>query len=462
MGEKIKKSELFAQRIYHNKQRLSGESVYSHVLNVRSLLEKVGVRDENVLIATVLHHVISENMQGYMPEIKKEFGTEVSEILSHFEKISNLQIKIDSPKNLNKEYITQTYLNLSHDQNVLIILLADKVEGSKTLYALDPEKRKSSSNRCLYIYAPICRLVGLNEFASEMEKNAFQMLYTGEYFKIENMLRDRSIITKNYLKNIKYLITDYLKENRINCLITYRIKSEYSIFNKYLTYKKVNKKTTYNDVHDVAAMRIVVESEEQCYLVEDLLKKIWQVDETQRDDYITNPRPNGYKSLHNLFFIEKEFPLEIQIRTNQMHEENEYGNSSHIFYKYGDKFIKYLRNNPDWLKTLNFKKAEEVSELQHFSDKVYTFTPKGDIIELPRGASILDFAYALHEDLGNRCVSGLVNEEIKKLSYILQDGERIEIGVTNKLNVNRDWLEYVITRQAKKSIKKVLRTQNSK
>ena len=212
MVEKLKQAESFAKIIYKDRERLSGESVYSHINKVRHLMVKIGVQDEDVLVACLFHHVISENMREHLTEIKKKFGKEVTEILNHFDKISNLQIKIDSPKNLNKEYIIQTYLNLSNNLNVLLILLADKVEGSKTLYALSPEKKKESANRCLFIYAPVCRLVGLGEFAAEIEKNGFRILYPGEYYRIKKMLENRALMTKNYLRNIKDLLIDHFKE----------------------------------------------------------------------------------------------------------------------------------------------------------------------------------------------------------------------------------------------------------
>ena len=456
----IKKAEHFAKKIYKDKYRLSGESLLSHATRVRDSLVDIGVEDKNILIASLLHHVISDNMVQHIESVKSKFGEEVNTTLEDFDKISNLSITIDSPNNLNKDYIIQTYLNLSNDLNVLLILLADKVQGSKTLHALDYETKLNSSNRSLYIYAPICRLVGLGKFASELEKNAFRTLYPSEFYKIRNILRQESLMTRNYLKNIRDLLIDHLKDKGINAVIGYRIKSEYSIFNKALGYKEENKFEGYDDIKDVAALRIIVDTVEECYVVEDLLKELWEMDPNERDDYIANPKPAGYRSLHNIFFIEKDFPLEVQIRTEEMHDENEFGNASHIFYKHGDKFRKYLGKNPDWLKTLNYNQAKEVSDLQHFSDKVYPVTPKGDIIELPRGSSVLDFAYEIHEEMGNRCVGGFVNGNIKKLSYKVQDGEAIEIRTTNKNNVSRDWLEIVVTPKAKKSIRRVLREKN--
>ncbi len=461
MRDKLKSAEIYAKEIFGERERLSGETVYSHINKVKNLLIDIGVQDENILTAALFHHVISEHLTQYLGEIESRFGHEVREILNHFDKISNLHIKIDSPNNLNKEYIIQTYMNLSNDLNVLLILLADKVEGSKTLYALDPVKRKDSANRCLNIYAPICRLVGLSKFAGVIEKNGFQTLYPSEYFKIKKMLKEKSVITNNYLKNVKDLIQEYLTKNKINSKVTYRIKSEYSIFNKFLNYKEKRKNIKdYSEIKDIAALRIIVDTVEQCYVVESLLKRSWDSVEEERDDYITNPKPTGYKSLHNVFELENDLTLEIQIRTKEMHEYNEFGNASHIFYKYGGKFKDYLKENPDLLKTLNFKRAEEISELQHFSNMVYAFTPKGDIIELPRGASVLDFAYEIHEDLGNRCVGAFVNDDIKKLSHKIEDGDKVEIKMTNKPKVSRDWLDYVSTHKAKKCIRRVLKLEN--
>ena len=453
----IKKAEQFAKKIYKDKYRLSGESLHSHTIRVKDSLINIGVEDENILVASLLHHVISDNMNKHLVTIEKEFGKKIKKILKDFDKISNLPINIDSPNNVNKDYVIQTYLNLSNDLNVLLILLADKVQGSKTLHALDHEARLHSANRSLHIYAPICKLVGLSEFATELEKNAFRTLYPSEFYKIRNTLRQGSLMTRNYLKNIKDLLTEHLIEKGINARISFRIKSEYSLFNKALHYKENNKFTDYSDINDVAALRIIVDTVEQCYVVEDLLKELWEMDPDERDDYIENPKPAGYRSIHDVFYVEKDFPLEIQIRTEEMHEENEFGNASHLFYKHGDKFKKYLQKNPDWLKTLDYKQAKEVSELQHFSDKVYPVTPKGDIIELPRGSSILDFAYDIHEEMGNRCVGGFVNGDIKKFSYKVQDGETVEIRISNKDNVSRDWLNIVVSPKAKKCIRRVLR-----
>jgi GTP pyrophosphokinase len=261
------------------------------------------------------------------------------------------------------------------------------------------------------------------------------------------------------LENIRELIYDYLEKNGIKPKISYRIKTEYSIFEKAIRYKEQGKlKGDYANLYDIAAMRILVETVEECYLVEDLLNKIWTSESSERDDYIANPKPGGYSSLHNVFRIDQDFVVEIQIKTFEMHEENEYGNSSHLFYKYGSHFRKYLKNNPEWLKNSGISHIINSDKLGHFSDFVYVFTPKGDIIELPRGATTLDFAYAIHEDIGNHCIGAMVNKKIEKLSYVLNDGDKIEIKISNsKNNVNKDWLDIVNTRYARKCVRKAVR-----
>ena len=196
----IKKAEQYAKKIYKDKHRLSGEPLLNHAIKVKDSLVNIGVEDTDILIASLLHHVISDKMTIHLEDIEKEFGKDVTVILKDFDKISNLPITIDSPNSLNKDYIIQTYLNLSHDLNVLLILLADKMHGSQTLHALDQDTKINSANRSLYIYAPICMLVGLDEFASELEKNAFRTLYPSEFYKIRNILRHGSLMTRNYLK----------------------------------------------------------------------------------------------------------------------------------------------------------------------------------------------------------------------------------------------------------------------
>jgi (p)ppGpp synthase/HD superfamily hydrolase len=459
MNDRISKSEHFAQKIFNGLIRKSGETVYRHSLNVRKRLEDIGVQDEDVLIAAIFHDVNKMQDSHLLTQVKELFGEKVFQLLYTYKKFHDTDIEINSPGNLNRDFIIQTYFNMAEDPNVLLILLADKTENSNTIYALDKEDRADAAEKALYVYAPLCRLVGLFGYSLELEKNGFMILFPSEYFKIKKFIKSKSVLTKNMLENLRQLLYEYLEKNNLKVKISYRIKSEYSIFEKSLRYKnKGMLKGDYNNLYDIAAMRILVNSVEECYLAEDLLNRIWQSEPSERDDYIVNPKPGGYRSLHNVFYIDREFEVEIQIKTFAMHEENEYGNASHLFYKYGSHFRKYLKNNPDWLKNSSISHLINEDKLGYFSNFVYVFTPKGDILELPRGATALDFAYHIHEDIGNRCLGAIVNKKIEKLSYVLNDGDKIEIKISNtKNNVNNDWLEIVNTKYAKRCVRKAVR-----
>ncbi len=211
-------------------------------------------------------------------------------------------------------------------------------------------------------------------------------------------------------------------------------------------------------VYDIAAMRVLVNTVEECYAVEGILKQIWDDSAGKRDDYITHPKPSGYKSLHNTFQVKPGFMLEIQIKTHQMHEENEFGVASHTFYKTGETLKKKMFANPNWLKEINFGINRAAIKIDQFTDNVYVFTPKGDIKELPRGANLIDFAYYVHNDLGNSCIGGVVNGELQKLTYELQDGDRVEIKTSkNRKKPSPDWEDVVKTKRAKDEIRRSLK-----
>lgn len=216
-----------------------------------------------------------------------------------------------------------------------------------------------------------------------------------------------------------------------------------------------------SNILDIAGMRIIVDTIDECYLTEDIVNKIWSANDGDREDYIKKPKPSGYQSLHIIFAINKDMNLEVQIRTHKMHEENEFGNASHFFYKIGDKFKENVLENPNWLKEINYWENQssfiDNSEITQFKDFVYTFTPKGDIIELPRGANIIDFAYAIHSRIGNNCIGGVVNGNIVKLDYEIKDGDRVEILTSNhNKKPSVDWEKTAKTKKAKGLIKKSL------
>jgi GTP pyrophosphokinase len=213
-------------------------------------------------------------------------------------------------------------------------------------------------------------------------------------------------------------------------------------------------------IYDVVAMMLITDTEENCYLIDDLLKQWWQAVPDSQDDYIQKPRPSGYKSLHEIFETDKDTFLEVQIKTKKMHENNEYGFASHAFYKIGETLKKKLKKDPEWLREINFDLNKERVKIDQFSKNVYVFTPKGNIIELPEGACLIDFAYAIHDDIGNRCVGGLVNGEMQKLTYKVKNGDRIEIKTQkSRSKPSADWEKIAKTKKAQMAIKKALKEE---
>lgn len=456
---KIKKAKEFAQQQLGEKPRISGESYFDHSHNVYKTLIKTGIKDEGILLSALLHHIDSSKDKLVL----EYFGEEVLTLVHGIRKLSDYDIQVASPKQANDKYFIQTYLNLTKDIRVLIVRLVDKAVNIKTAYVHTPQKAREIGEKALYLYAPICRLLGISSITTKLENEAFKLLYPSQYYNIERIVeKKKPEINKFFLDAVPFLQT-ILAENNINAEIKTRIKHLFSIYRKSLKYsgQKNQPNSIYEQVLDVAGMRIIVDTIEQCYLVEDILKGIWEYIPEHRDDYIKTPKPRGYRSLHNIFKVGSGMHLEIQIRTFEMHQENEYGNASHFVYKIGDKFKEKILENPNWLKEINFWENQTVSsqgtELAQFNENVYAFTPKGDIIELPRGANIIDFAYHIHGKLGHACSGGLVNGNMVKLEYEINDGDHVTI-LTSKHSKKPsiDWLKIAKTKKALSMIRKAL------
>ena len=260
------------------------------------------------------------------------------------------------------------------------------------------------------------------------------------------------------LEDTSEFVKDILAEKGISAKLDYRIKHTYSIYRKAQKYRQTKNYKGLNQIYDIAAMRVLVDSVEQCYMTEDILKQVWTNVPDERDDYIMHPKPSGYRSIHNTFAVSPTMHLEMQVKTKDMHEENEYGIASHTFYKTGEQLKKSLQAAPEWLTDINFIKNKGEIRIDQFNKYVYVFTPKGDIKQLARGATPIDFAYSIHKDLGNACVGVTINGDFQKLSYGLKDGDRVEIKtLKHKKLPSSDCLDFVKTRKALEDIRKALR-----
>ncbi len=468
----IVKARQFAKQLHKDHKRLSGESYFDHVERVYTKLKNYKIMEETTLIAAYLHHTLDFSDEAAI-EIEKVFGKEIVEVVKNFKKLAKTKIGKDSPKEFNERYIIQTYINLSNDLRTLVIRLADKIDNLENSWVLPKEKREYVAERALYLYAPLAKIIGMSAMSTELETQAFKILEPDKYAAINTLLEKRLPYINKFFSEVEPFLKSVFQEHKIDKFtIQTRTKGIYSTYRKaaYYESKGRNPGKNFENIYDVAAMRVIVDTVENCYVVENILNTLWTSLQTERDDYIKNPRANGYQSIHNIYEVEKGFYIEVQIRTFDMHEENEYGIASHLIYKLSDKggaslattkFQTYLQEKPGWFKELNFWEAEKALAKYKpklpFSKNIYTFTPKGDIIELPEAATPVDFAYAVHSKLGNSCVGAFVNGAIASLSSKLENGDLVEIKtLSSRKKPSSDWLKFVKTKKARDAIRKAL------
>lgn len=465
---KLKTASLFAKKLYKDFTRLSGENAYEHALRVTRKLIDSNITDENVLVASLLHLAFETpniNKKELTSQLKEAFGEDILQIIQIYNELHSIKVAHEGTQGLNEKLIIQTYMNLAKDIRVLLIRLADRADNIETAYALPRELGIQVAQRSLYVYSPIARLLQLNTITKELENGGFKILYPSRFYEIEQEIKEKLPHLEEFLNKNIPVIKEILLESGINCEITYRIKHIYSIHKKSQKYISSGLATSKNlsEIYDISAMRIIVDTTELCYKTEDILNKLWERQDKLRDDYILSPKPSGYQSLHNVYKTEDGSFVEIQVRTHEMNELNKFGKASHLAYKLGDKFKKNMQENPNFLKDVSgwskeLETNEGITKIKHFENKVYVFTPKGDIIEIPNGGCIVDFAYGVHTKIGNSCVGGLVNGVIQKLNYVLKTGDVVEIKTSlSKRKPNHDWLKFVKSDKAKVHIRKELR-----
>jgi GTP diphosphokinase / guanosine-3',5'-bis(diphosphate) 3'-diphosphatase len=473
VNTKINKALEFASQIHEGHKRASGEYYYEHTERVYEKLRSVGIKDENTLIASILHQSLDFEETVMSEEINKRFGSEVLNIIKNYRKLSKTTFEQPTPESFNEKYIMQTYINMADDVRTLVIRLADKVDNLETSFALSKEKRIHNALKALHFYSPLARLIGMGKIAIQLENQAFKILKPGEYAHIEKITKRRVLRMQSTIEDLEKLLRSIFDEHKIEARIYHRTKHLYGIFRKASYYVTAGKDPgkNFENIYDILGMRIIVNSVDDCYIVENLLKELMEYLPDSRDDYIRNPRHTGYKSLHNVFKVARGINIEIQIRTYEMHELSEFGPASHLLYKIGDKdtksnavdkFKDYLKEKPYWFKDLNYWEAEKALAQYKpntpFSKYVYAFTPKGDIIQLQKGSNIIDFAYAVHTGLGHSCIGGFVNGQLVKLTHEIKDGDHVEVKtLKSKKKPSADWVDIVKTSKARASIKKALK-----
>jgi GTP pyrophosphokinase len=452
-SENLKKAFLFAQKAHKDQFRKSGEPYITHPVEVAKILINLGM-EETVVIAGLLHDVLEDTNVTPL-ELEKEFGKDVLSLVDAITKLERLSFyptEAYKAQNLRKMFIA-----MAKDIRVIIIKLADRLHNMQTLQYHEEEKRKRIAKETLEIYAPLAHRLGVWDIKWRLEDLAFRYLEPDKYHYVANKVAETRKKREEFIEKAIEIIKEELKKANIEAEVTGRAKHLYSIYQKM-----IRRGIEIEEMYDLLGVRIIVNSEIECYEVLGIIHNLWRPVPGRFKDYIANKKSNNYQSLHTTVIAMDGKPLEVQIRTWEMHRIAEYGVAAHWLYKEEIKKPDSFEEKLSWLRQL-LEWQKELLDDQEFLDsirsdlferEIYVFTPKGDIIALPQGSTPLDFAYAIHTEVGHRCRGAKVNGKIVPLNYVLQNGDIVEI-ITSKEEgkPSRDWLNIVRTSQAKNKIK---------
>ena len=463
-SELVETAYEFAKKAHLGIKRQSGEDYIFHPMRVAQTVYEWGL-DEKSIAAAFLHDVI-EDTNYTLKDIEKKFGEEVGFLVNGLTKLKTIKIK----ENQDVENIRKLVLAFSKDIRVLIIKIADRLDNMKTLNFLLPESQKENALETLEIYAPLANRLGMQKISGELEDLAFPYVYPEEYQWLMNELKGDFEKRQKYALSLIPILEKELKNNNLTPLkIDARAKRYYSLYKKLLRYDMDISK-----IYDLVALRIIVSTVTECYTALGIVHKIWQPILGRIKDYISRPKPNGYKSLHTTVFTNEGKIIEVQIRTQEMHEEDELGIAAHWAYKqlkpnnfnknwggFKNKsellWVQQLRN---WIK--NFSSSDDKEFLEtiktdFLKDRIFVLTPENDIIDLPADSTPVDFAYKIHSQIGDNCVGAKVNGKIVPLNFTLHSGDIVEIITQKGKKPSEDWLRFVKTVNAKKKIKKTVK-----
>ena len=447
----IIKAYEFAKEKHKGMKRLSGDDYIIHPLSVALIL--LDLNTDALTIECALIHEVMNNGDTYFNEIEEEFNTETAKIVDSISKINKLELPDESESSA--IYLRKVLIGLAEDVRVLYIKLADRLHNMRTIWAVNPEKQLEKAKETLSVLVPIAHRLGINSIKSELENLCLKYLKPDVYKDIEDRLNASKENLKECLEDMKEEISDILTENNIKFEIKGRVKSIYSIYNKL--YKKGK---TWEEIYDILALRVLLEKESDCYLAVGLIHSKFRPVPKRFKDYIANPKENMYQSLHTTVFGVDDQLFEIQLRTYEMDEIAEKGLASHWSYKeQGAKKIQNIMEQKlEMFRTIieSNNDDEDLSNQMHqeyFDDLIYVFTPKGDVVELPKGSTPVDFAYRIHSDIGDKTIGAIVNDNIVPLAYELNDNDIVRIKTSSDATPKKDWLKFVKTSQAKNKIR---------
>ena len=455
----VYRAYLFGAEAHEGQVRRSGEPYIHHPVEVAGILADMRL-DAQTITAAILHDVI-EDTPTAKEQIVSDFGKEVAELVDGVSKIS--QIEFETKEEEQAENFRKMLLAMGRDIRVILIKLADRLHNMRTLAALPRNRQHAIARETLDIYAPIANRLGMRQWFHELEDLGFNHLYPQRYRVLKEGIRKRHGNRKAVVTKIRRAIVTQLEQEGVTGEVTGREKNLYSI------YKKMRQKRfSFDQVYDMYAFRIVVDKVDSCYRVLGIVHNLYKPIPGRFKDYIAIPKANGYQSLHTVVFGPFGVSVEVQIRTEEMHRVAEVGVASHWLYKSGDGSGASLpQRTLHWLKDLldiqqqagNPREFLENLRVDLFSDEVYVFTPNGEIKKLPQGATVIDFAYAVHTDVGDRCISAKINHELVPPRTRLRNGDHVEVITAKWAQPNPVWLDFVVTGKARTHVRSFLKNQ---
>lgn len=457
----------FAEEAHEEIKRANGEPYFTHSVSVAETVHEWGLDEESVA-AALLHDVV-EDTTHTITEIEKRFGPEVAFLVNGLTKLTKIHY---SEKQTEIENFRRFIISFTRDLRVVIIKLADRLHNMRTLQFLDDEKQRRIAWETAEIYAPLAYRLGMQKLSGELEDLAFPYTHPDEYKWLTETIKDSYENRLTYALKVKPILTKLLVKHGIRPLIVdARAKRRASLYKKL-----VRLGMDFDKIHDLVALRVVLNTVEECYTALGVVHQAWPPLPGRFKDYIARPKPNGYRSLHTTVFCIDSRITEIQIRTNEMHKEAEFGISAHWAYQQArggknpkkwagvknrrellwvqqlQNWQKHFGNQEDFLKSL---------KVDFFKDRIFVITPHNDIIDLPAGATPVDFAYNIHSDIGNQCSGARVNSKIIPLDYELQSGDIVEIIIQKGKKPSEDWLRFVKTTEAREHIKSALKIRST-
>ncbi len=475
----VESAYAMAEQAHHGVKRKTGEPYIQHPLNVVFTLAKIHL-DPATLAAAFLHDVV-EDTPSTIATIRSRFGHRISQLVNGVTKLEAIKTRQGlltillrkkkqplSRQERQLESLRKMLLATSQDVRVVLIKLADRLHNLETIGGLPLDRQKMMAEETLQIYAPIAYRLGIGTMKGELEDLSFAILEPEAFKALKRLIKHEAADREKQIERVRRILLKLLAEAGIKVEIHARVKHLYSLYRKLDRYD--------NDLHqvyDLVACRIIVESVEECYRVLGLIHKRWKPVEGRVKDYIASPKPNGYQSLHTSVKAVEDRAIEIQIRTRAMHEQAEFGVAAHWHYREHKGTLNYLRRRVSfankqellwvnelakWQKAVtSYDDLDRLMKIDFFGDRLFAYTPKGEVIDLPVGATPIDFAYAIHTDLGNHLAGAKVNGKMVRLQDELHSGDVVEIIVQKRSKPNQDWLSEVKTASAREHIRRALR-----